>query len=61
MSLDTYDVLDPRADDATATPDTPSSPWWRRPEPIAALVGFTVFAVVVLGRASAMLEPDDYA
>ena len=34
---------------------------WRRTSVVSALVAFAAFAVVVLTRSSAMLEPDDYA
>jgi hypothetical protein len=35
--------------------------WWRSGEFLWALVGFVVFAVIVLSKAAALLEPDDYA
>jgi hypothetical protein len=61
MSLDTHRAPDAELERPTVPSDATRSPWWRRPEPIVALVGFVAFAVVVLLRASSMLEPDDYA
>lgn len=36
-------------------------PWWRRPEILISLAGFLGFCVLILIRATQMLEPDDYA
>ena len=38
-----------------------SLPWWRRASVLSALAAFIAFALVVLTRSSALLEPDDYA
>ena len=61
MSLETIVAPDKSGDVASSRLDDTAQPWWRRPEPIVAIVGFVAFAVIVLIRASAMLEPDDYA
>ena len=37
------------------------TPWWRQTSVVGALVAFAAFALVVLSRSSAMLEPDDFA
>lgn len=37
------------------------TPWWRRPEILVSLLGFLGFCVLVLVRATQLLEPDDYA
>jgi hypothetical protein len=48
----------PRRGPSVAAPRTP---WLRRASVLSTLVAFVTFAVVVLNRSSAMLEPDDYA
>ena len=40
---------------------TPDSPWWRHRALGSSLVAFVAFALVVLTRSTAMLEPDDFA
>jgi hypothetical protein len=49
------EIDEPREEVATLRP------WWRRGEVLWALGGFVVFAVLVLSKAAALLEPDDYA
>ena len=57
-------------DDGTTDGDVPAHDrfgvegrraWWRRPEPLLAVAAFLGLCVIVLTRATALLEPDDYA
>ncbi len=45
----------------TPEPQPTKLPWWRSPEALVSLIGFLGFSVLVLVRATQMLEPDDYA
>ncbi len=47
----------------TAAAPTPAARWsrWRRGEVVTAYLAFAIFAVLVLAKSTAMLEPDDFA
>ena len=53
--MGSFDVVAPPTARALRTP------WWRRGSVVSAMVAFVAFALVVLTRSSAMLEPDDFA
>src|SRR5665213_2593671 len=50
-----------RIDASPVTTEAPRRGLHRRPEVLVALLGFALFVMIVLVKATAMLEPDDFA